>query len=231
MPWIDGQYDHDFGYNDTRKLDIKYKPKPTFQISKNNFESYIDDISSIGIKTVRLWLFERFEGLTFSPSGYVVNPTTDMFNNLREACEIAQKYNVKFYFCLMDTWGVLANDLKKSANIDPREKYAKIMNGIITTPEKRESFLDAATDILSDNIIKKSVWAVDVLNEPDGIERTGRMNDSYRGNIDTGITWNHLYDYINYSCFKIKKKTGHKMSCGIRSELLSSNNSIVFSVE
>lgn len=218
LPWIDNQYDHDFGYNMTRKPDISYEPNPTFQNSKQNFEQYIKDISDIGVKVVRLWLFERFEGLTFSPTGHVVNPTTDMFVNLRDACNIAKSYGIKFYFCLMDTWGILANDLKESPNGDPREKYAAIINGIITTRDKRESFLNAAVDILTDDIIKESVWAVDVLNEPDGIERTGCMSDDYRGKIDTGITWEHLIDYINDACSTIKTKTEHKVSCGIRTE-------------
>ena len=39
LPWVDGQYDHDFGYNVTRKPDIDYEPNPTF--SKDNFERYI----------------------------------------------------------------------------------------------------------------------------------------------------------------------------------------------
>ena len=218
LPWIDDQYDHDFGYNMTRKPDVSYDPTPTFQNSKQNFERYIKDISGMGVKVVRLWLFERFEGLTFSPSGHVINPTTDMFTNLRDACNIAKRYGVKFYFCLMDTWGILANDLKDSPNGDPREKYAAIINGLITTQDKRESFIQAAVDILSDDIIKESVWAVDVLNEPDGIQREHSMGDTYRGNIDTGIVLEHLIEYINYACKTIKEKTGHKVSCGIREE-------------
>lgn len=219
LPWIDGQYDHDFGYNMTRKEDVSYDPSPTFQKSKENFEAYIKDISDMRITVARLWLFERFEGLTFSKTGHVVNPTTDMFTNLRDACSIAQKYDVKFYFCLMDTWGVLADGLKNSPNGDPRQKYADLINGLITTKDKRDSFVQAAVDILSDDIIKESVWAVDVINEPDGIQRDHTRNSSSRGNIDTGITFDHLVEYINDTCNTIREKTGHRVSCGIRREV------------
>jgi len=218
LPWIDGQYDHDFGYNMTRNPDIDYKPNPTFQNSKQNFEDYIRDMSEMGVKVVRLWLFERFEGLTFSHTGHVLGPTTDMFTNLRDACNIAKNYGVEFYFCLMDTWGVLADDLTNSNHGDPRQKYAAILNGIITTKEKRDTFLQAAVDLLSDTVIKDSVWAVDVLNEPDGIQRDHSMFDDSRGNIDTGITFDHLVDYVNDACSIIKSKTGHKVSCGVRKE-------------
>ncbi|MCJ8306057.1 MAG: hypothetical protein HRU07_03320 [Nitrosopumilus sp.] len=217
LPWIDDQYDHDFGYNMTRKEDVSYDPKPTF--SKQNFERYIKDISEMGVKVVRLWLFERFEGLQFSHGGYVLNPTTDMFMNLREACIIAKKYDVKFYFCLMDTWGILSDDLKDSINGDPRKKYAAIINGLITTKDKRETFLQAAVDILSEKIISESVWAVDVINEPDGILRDRSMKDPSNGNIDTGITFDHLIEYINDACNTIKSKTGHRVSCGIQREV------------
>ncbi len=219
LPWIDGQYDHDFGYNMTRKPDISYDPKPRF--SKENFERYIKDISEIGIKVVRLWLFERFEGLTFSDTGHVMNPTTDMFTNLRDACTIAKMYDVKFYFCLMDTWGILASDLKNAPNGDPRQKYSDLINGLITTKDKRDSLIQAAVDILSDGIIKESVWAVDVINEPDGILRDRSMRDSNHGNIDTGITFDHLIEYINDSCTIIWGKTGHETSCGIRKEIFA----------
>lgn len=219
LPWIDDQYDHDFGYNMTRKDDISYEPNSTFQKSKQNFERYIKDISDMGVKVARLWLFERFEGLVFSDGGYVINPTSDMFRNLRDACTIAKKYDVKFYFCLMDTWGILSDDLKNSPKGDPRKKYANIINGLITTKDKRESFLQAAVDILSDDIIKELVWAVDVINEPDGLQRDHSIGDTYRGNIDTGITFDHLVDYINNACNVIKSKTGHRVSCGIRREV------------
>lgn len=217
LPWIDDQYDHDFGYNMTRKPDVAYDLQPMF--SKENFERYISDISGMGIKVVRLWLFERFEGLTFSDTGHVINPTSDMFTNLREACTIAKKYDVKFYFCLMDTWGILSDDLKNSPKGDPRQKYAGIINGLITTKDKRDSFLQAAADILNDDIIKKSVWAVDVINEPDGVLRDRSMQDEECGNIDTGITFDHLTEYINDACETIKEKTGHRVSCGIRKEV------------
>ena len=220
LPWVDDQYDHDFGYNMTRKPDVPDEShiKPTFQKSKENFERYIKDISEMGVKVVRLWLFERFEGLTIV-NGNVINPTTDMFTNLREACTIAKKYDVKFYFCLMDTWGTLADDLKDSPNGDPREKYAGIINGLVTTKDKQDLFIRAAVDILSDDIIKESVWAVDVINEPDGIQRDHTMTDKARGKIDTGITFDQLIEYINDACNTIRANTGHKVSCGIRKEV------------
>jgi len=222
LPCIDNQYDHDIGSNEVRGIEYGDQPlQSTFKDTKKHFEKYLETISSLGVKVVRLWLFERFEGLQFNSDGSVFGISKDMVYNLKDACKIAQKYNVKFYFCLMDTWGVLADDLKNSPKGDPRVKYAAILNGLITTPSKRKSFLNLVANLLvKDDDIKNSVWAVDVLNEPDGIERTQTMESSIQGKIDTGITWDHLYDYINDACDTIKNNAGHKVSCGIRSEYL-----------
>ena len=218
LAWLDGQYDHDFGTNQTRNNDM---PQGTLKVaypdSKLNYESYIKDISSVGVKVVRLWLFERFEGLAFGHGGHVIGPTSDIFYNLRDACKIAKKHGVKFYFCLMDTWGITSSDLPDLQ----KKQYLEIINGLITTKDKRKSFLDAAIDVLSDDIIKKSVWAVDVLNEPEGLERNKILND--RG-IDTKIVWSQLIEYIQDACTKIKQKTGHPTSCGFQ----DSNNLIKF---
>ena len=117
LAWLDGKYDHDFGTNQTRNNDM---PQGTLKVaypdSKLNYESYIKDISSVGVKVVRLWLFERFEGLAFGHGGHVIGPTSDIFYNLRDACKIAKKHGVKFYFCLMDTWGITSSDLTDLQN-------------------------------------------------------------------------------------------------------------------
>lgn len=218
LPWVDGEYDHDFGYNATRNPHIDYEPNPTF--SKTNFDRYIKDISEMGASVVRLWLFERFEGLEFSNSGAVTKYTDDILTNIQDACKIASDHNIKFYFCLMDTWGILKKDLV-NAKGDPRKKYAAQINGLITTKPKRDSFLNAVCNFLSDDVIKESVWAVDVLNEPDGIQKEYTMTDKNRGEIDTGISFDQLVKYITDACDTIRSKTGHKVSCGIRKEVFN----------
>ncbi|QLH05420.1 hypothetical protein C5F49_08860 [Nitrosopumilus oxyclinae] len=206
LAWVGTQYDHDFGTNSTRDHDngdhipVAYNSK--------EFEEIIKDISEMGVKVVRLWLFERFEGLSFGPIGTVLGITTDFWHNLRDACTIAQKYDVKFYFCLMDTWAITDEGVKQF-----REHYADMINGIITTQQKRQTFLDAVIELLNDEIIKKSVWAVDVINEPEGIEHEKIFNDR---SVSTNIHWPQIIQYINDACTQIKQKTGHRVSCGFQ---------------
>ena len=206
LAWVGTQYDHDFGTNPTRDHDNGEHIPVAYNSEK--FEEIIKDISEMGVKVVRLWLFERFEGLSFGPTGTILGITTDFWHNLRDACTIAQKYDVKFYFCLADTWAITDSGVSQF-----REHYAAMINGIITTEEKRQTFLDAAIELLNDEIVKKSVWAVDVLNEPEGIEHEKILQD--RG-VATNIFWPQIIQYIKDACTQIKEKTGHEVSCGFQ---------------
>ena len=206
LAWVDREYDHDFGTNVTRDHDNNSHIPVSYDSER--FEEIIKDISEMGVHVVRLWLFERFEGLEFGPVGTVLGITSDFWYNLRDACSIAQKYDVKFYFCLMDTWAITDDGVSQF-----REHYAEMINGIITTQLKRQTFLDAAIELLNDEIIKKSVWAVDVLNEPEGIEHEKILQDR---NVSTNISWQQIIVYLNDACTQIKQKTGHKVSCGFQ---------------
>lgn len=208
LAWLDREYDHDFGENHTRENDLGKKLPVAYETKKADFEEYIKGISELGVNVVRLWLFERFEGLTFGAQGTVGGHTSDIMYNLIDACKIAKKYNVKFYFCLMDTWGLSGDDVSEF-----RDHYISMINGLITTQEKRNTFLKVASELLNIKEIKELVWAVDVLNEPEGIEH-GVISD-YRG-IPTNVLWSQIVEYIKDACSQIKQKTGHRVSCGFQ---------------
>lgn len=212
LPWVDGDYDHDFGNNMTRKQDVTYNLRPMF--SKENFERYIKDISEIGVKVVRLWLFERFEGLNFE-QGKIMGLDSKFIYNLRDACIIAKKYDVKFYFCLMDTWGITAEE-------STRKKYLKIVKEVIT--DQKEAFIDAAYQLFHTTEIKNQTWAIDVLNEPEGLENS--IVDERRKN--TKISWDDLVKYITFALSTLKQKTGLPVSCGFQESagMLKAKNKI-----
>ncbi|WP_299292095.1 hypothetical protein [Nitrosopumilus sp.] len=206
LAWIGRDYDHDIGTNMTRDHDNGNHIAVPYDSAET--EKIISDISGMGVKVVRFWLFERFEGLSFGPTGEVLGITTDFWHNLRDMCSIAKRYDVKFYFCLMDTWA-----LTDSGVADFRDHYAAMINGIITTPPKRQSFLNAVFEILNDSVVKETVWAVDVLNEPEGIEHEKILGD--RG-VATNVHWDQVIQYINDACLQIRQNTGHRVSCGFQ---------------
>lgn len=207
LAWLDGQYDHDFGNNQIITGNIPTYNNP---INKNNFRSYLQDMKNMGIQVVRLWVFERFEGLVFNNDGSINGVDSTLVGNLADACSVAADIGVKFYLCLMDTWGIWQN------NIPQKQNWLSTINGLITTPEKTNSFLNnAVIPLLSDATIKNQIFAVDVLNEPEGIDRANTINDGQYP-IDTQITWDQLVTFIKTCADSIKSKTHLSASCGFQ---------------
>lgn len=208
LAWLDGKYDHDFGNNPTMN-----RGPPVYNngsSSKDNFRAYLEDAKNIGIPVIRLWVFERFEGLFFNSTGAVEQVDPILIENLADACRIAADVGVKFYLCLMDTWTIWYTN-------DPnRQKLIDIFNGLITAQEKTNSFLDnAVIPLLSDNRIKNSIFAVDIMNEPEGIDRDNTMKDSQH-RVDTKIWWSQLVTFIKSCADSIKNNTDLQVSCGFQ---------------
>lgn len=220
LAWLDGAFDHDFGSNEVRKIST---PAYATAKSKQNWNDYLEDISSMGVKVVRLWLFERFEGLEFirdetgAITGTVKKIKDDFKDNLRKACKVAQSKNIKFYFCLLETYANYDKELSKKQKIaltrGQKKEYVSIINGLITDRQKSKSLIDAVIALLTDPIIKKSVWAVDVLNEPEGLEPSKILREL---KVDLGVPWKKMIPFIKYACTEIKSGTGHKVSCGFQ---------------
>jgi hypothetical protein len=189
LPWLDDQYDHDFGRNQVmawlnRDNEHVYKyPSYSSPTHRANMHSYLQNMSDMGIHVVRVCVFERFEGLEFDSQGYVSSVDSELIDNFSHACGIAAQYKLKFYFCLMDTWGLVANGYSTYQ----KETFVKTMNGLITTQSKTESFIERALmQFISNERIKDRIFAIDILNEPEGLERNKILQDYA---IDTKITW------------------------------------------
>lgn len=204
LAWLDDQYDHDFGNNEI----IKGNPI-AYSTNSDNFSSYLQDMKNMGIQVIRLWVFERFEGLYFNPDGTVKHVDPVLLQNLADACTIASKIGIKFYLCLMDTWGIWQN------TSPDKQQWLSTFNGLITTPNKTNSFLNnAVMPLISDDRIKNSIFAVDVINEPEGLDRANAINDKQYP-TDTKIWWSSLVTYIN-TCADFIKNSNMKVSCGFQ---------------
>jgi hypothetical protein len=207
LAWLDGQYDHDFGANQVLGINTAAFDDPTH---RSNMISYLQDMKAMGIKVVRLWVFEKFEGLLFDNQGFVTGVDQTLVDNLAELCDLASNYDISFYLCLMDTWGVWRNNLAE------RTAHIGIINGLITVGNKTISYLNKAViPLLSNAKIKNRVFAVDVLNEPEGLDREKTMQDN-QFPVDTGITWNQLVFFITNCLDIIKSRTGLAVSCGFQ---------------
>ena len=158
LAWLDNQYDHDFGKNEVMGYDFRAYDE---EQHRSNLDAYLKDISLMGAHVVRLWLFERFEGLKFDEQGNVKGIDDGLVNNIADVLNVAKKYDLHIYLCLMDTWGV---------SVHSQENLPRL-NAMIVNEQTRKSFIEnALKPLVSDSKIKDSkLFAIDVMNEPEGL--------------------------------------------------------------
>lgn len=267
LPWLDAQYDHDFGHNEVMDY-VNNSTTPTNPIfgdatHKANMEKYLENIKLMGATVVRIWVFERFEGLIFekirktSPThpqepdfelGKITGIDQSLIDNFADLLKLAQRIGLKFYLCLMDTWGVW-NNIKLYQSLAARRLDKSFLingiNGLITTEEKTECYIDNAVIKFLEHpkirSLRDRIWAVDVLNEPEGIESKnvkgaklwkgssegGNKEDLARywglqsandvNPIDTKIIWEQLTRFIS-RCANAIKGRGFRVSSGFQEE-------------
>ncbi len=195
LPWLDGQYGHDFGKNEVFGFDIRaFDDKQ----KKTNLEIYLKDISEMGAHVVRLWLFEGYEGLEFDSNGYVKDIDDGLLKNIADVLNMTERYNLYLYICLIDTWGV---------NIHSQGRLSKL-NLIISNEEASKSYIDNALKrFLCDSRIKTNrIFAIDVMNEPEGMYSSIWRRD---------IEWRDVIRFINESVDAIHS-VNVKASCGFQ---------------
>ena len=153
---------------------------------KDNMREYLTRIREIGASVVRVWIFERFEGLVFKKtpsffSGYVEGideSRNGLVQNFEDLLKVTEELNLQLYLCLMDTWGIWANDNlydSLSHRIASQEKddpflfdydfLVRAMNGLITTPAKTKSYIEnGVKKFLSHprlkDLLKRRIWAI-----------------------------------------------------------------------
>lgn len=207
LAWLDGQFDHDFGKNQIRGI---ITPAYNNPVNKANFSAYLQDMKKMGMEVVRLWVFERFEGLIFDNNGFVTHDPT-LINNLADACAVASKIGLKFYLCLMDTWGTYSSDLTDTQKVT----NLSAINGLITTQDKTSSYVNnVILPLLNDSRIKDSIFAIDILNEPEGLTPEKINGALAAGTTYPPISWDQIISFIKTCAISIKTNTNLLVSCG-----------------
>jgi hypothetical protein len=195
LAWLDGQYDHDFGMNQVMGCDLRAYDD---QRKKENLDAYFRDISDMGAHVVRLWVFERFEGLQFDENGRIKDIDEGLVKNMADVLGVAERHNLYVYFCLMDTWGVSVHG----------QQHLPKLNAIITNEVVRKSYIEnALMKFVSDNRLKKDrIFAIDVMNEPEGM-----YNSIWRRDIE----WADVIKFIK-ECASAVQSVSLKVSCGLQ---------------
>ena len=181
-PWI-AAYGHDIGRNQTvvwgRDRDPPYFA-PVF------LESEFQRMHQWNVHVVRIWTFEKAEGLTWveDPSGnrICIRGLDETFRqNVSHIINAAHRHNIRIYWCLLN-----GNDFLG----DSRPSKDALMR-IYSSNQCKRSYIENAllpfVQFLLDND-QGTTFAIDLVNEPDALSRSTRWRGWGRS-PDRVISW------------------------------------------
>ncbi|HNV70581.1 MAG TPA: hypothetical protein PKO06_12845 [Candidatus Ozemobacteraceae bacterium] len=184
LAWFNNNYGADIGVNHAEG-----GWQPTF--TRENAERVFANLAKMGCPVVRIWAFERQEGLLFTPDltsdpKYPYHEVTGLcpvfLRNCRTIMELAEKYRVKVY------WSLLNHLI--------REEQGGRHLRIITETKVRNSYIrNAAVPFVKAMAASPAFFAVDIINEADGT--IGKI-DALSGCMNPlqGCTWKEMRVFI-----------------------------------
>lgn len=219
--WFAGDYAKDLGrnqfsgaelwhwpHNDPVPIDLAMPdpnpPTPLLTAQPQLVNQYFQQIQ--GIDIVRIWVFERLEGIRFDAQKKIIGIDGELLTNLIAILDAASAHNVKVYLCLFDSW-VVKNQPPQGLPQHRLDNYQSwnmavrnIMKDIVDNPH------DFTTNVLTplvDAIANHpSVYAIDVMNEPEGMTQ------------DTPVVSNSsMRNYISQCCSVIKPRLKASVGC------------------
>ncbi len=184
LAWFNNNYGADIGVNHAEG-----GWQPTF--TREHAERVFANLAKMGCPVVRIWAFERQEGLLFTPDltndpKYPYHEVTGLcpvfLQNARTIMELAEKYRVKVY------WSLLNHLI--------REEQGGRHLRIITEEKVRNSYIrNAAVPFVKEMAASPAFFAVDIINEADGaIGKTDALSGCF--NPLQGCTWQEMRVFI-----------------------------------
>ncbi len=96
LPVFEGKEGHDLGKNPFTKDEVWYKSEAV--------DKQFQEISDFGFNVVRIFLFEKAEGLKVSKDGYVTGLDETFTKNLGDMVERARGHKLRVYLSFTDGW-------------------------------------------------------------------------------------------------------------------------------
>ncbi|NWG37534.1 hypothetical protein [Nitrososphaera sp.] len=186
--WFADKYAVDLGYNqfsgselwhwphtDPIPIDLSKPdpnpPRPLLSDHPELIDQYFSQVQ--GIDVVRIWVFERLEGIRFDASNRIVGIDNELLNNALAILDSANAHGVKVYFCLFDSWVVKHEPpqglpASRISNYNGWHAAVKsIMKSIVENPS---DFVNLVLQPFVNAIANHpAVYAIDVMNEPEGM--------------------------------------------------------------
>ncbi|MEM2140512.1 hypothetical protein [Nitrososphaera sp.] len=220
--WFADKYAVDLGYNqfsgselwhwpydaplsiDLSKPDPN-PPRPLLSDHPELVDQYFSQIH--GIDVVRIWVFERLEGIRFDASNRIVGIDSDLLNNALAILNSANAHGVKVYFCLFDSWVVKyqpPQGLPSSRIIHYDAWNAAIRNIMKSIVENPSDFISRVLQPFVNAIASHpAVYAIDVMNEPEGMTE----------NIPPIASDSSMRNYISQCCSVIRPRLKASVGC------------------
>jgi hypothetical protein len=222
IAWLNDDFGYDFGYNPYILGKI---PLYDRAVEPDICDVYFADIATQGFEVIRLWLFERLEGLLFDPVRFdpAEIPDPAEIRPWRRRREIQQSYflynwprvtgvdpslltNVRRVMQKAQNHGIqIYWCILSTAGVagDPDAPSNWAINQLIHSPDLRTEFWQNAFRPFLSTIreFHSNVFAIDLVNEPEGLaspwhHRT-ELDEGIRGYISEGanICREPEYDY------------------------------------
>lgn len=215
IAWLYDYYDHDLSDSLVYGTSAAYDDQL--------LDGFFRHLAHRGMKVVRYWVFERLEGMIIQkfppppspppapqvwPNPYASgNPPRitgikpNLKNNVRKVMDKAKAYNLELYWCLHNAWISNKSDGDRLAR--------EVLRYIIKNPITRQSFITNALqaflaclstkDSSGNYLYKNHVFAIDLINEPEG----------------TKLDWKYIKDYIS-AIAPVVSRHGFKWSVGFQ---------------
>tara|TARA_R110002095_G_scaffold89232_4_gene77872 strand:+ start:1265 stop:2878 length:1614 start_codon:yes stop_codon:yes gene_type:complete len=146
LPWLDGAWSHDIGIS-------QRNPKYRCTYNSKHVDTYFRDMKKMNLNTIRVWVYEGLEGLTFDSNGLVSGLQNNFLANLDNMVSIAKRLDMHLYFCL-------AADFRDSCRMAG-------VKDIYSDPIASRSYIDNAVKPIAERYKGNSViFAFDIINEP-----------------------------------------------------------------
>lgn len=187
-PIFSGRYANDMGYNQFSGVQLWHwpytdpvnfdftkpdpnPPRPLLSEQPALIEQYFAEVQ--GIDVVRIWLFERLEGIRFDANRKIIGIDNDLVDNLLAILNSAQLHGIKVYVCLFDAWVVKReppSGLPQSRMTNYESWYQAVRNTMTDIVDNPSDFISNVLQPLVNSIAgHPAVYAIDIMNEPEGM--------------------------------------------------------------
>jgi hypothetical protein len=219
--WFAGRYAGDLGHNQFSGSELWHWPhsdpltvdltepetspaEPLLSEQSGLLDQFFQSIISVDI--VRIWLFERLEGIRFDPNRKIIGIDSELLSNLNAILNSANNRGIKVYLCLFDSWAVKNQPPSglPPARITHYNSWnatvRSIMKDIVNNPN--DFIINVLEPLVSAIAFHPAVYAIDVMNEPEGMVS------------DTPVVTNaSMRNFISQCCSVIRPRLRASVGC------------------